>query len=392
MKLILACLAFFVTQSAFALPDSIWAVPFYRSITSSFPSGEAHLRDLIRGQVTNVQINQFQIQAADKETLWVDANRIARDQDLSSNEPTDFGKALLLTESFLRTGPTWKSPGMIPVSAKQIFDIDSINQDWLYVKSLDGTKAGYLHNSQVLLRADFATFVMVKGRWQPVNYRQGAQVILASKEAVSLSDIRGFLTQSDKGVIIDSTEDSPLRVKQHVTILQSKFDTWMESSLTGHGTVFWKKDSQNTVIPTLSGLTTDTILKREIFSVAVHPKNPNIALVSAAGIFMTTDGRSWKRLTHLGATNYPVFVSQQGYLFVGDRVSTDQGKTFSPYFRWQDLTSVLPKSNSEYGGLRILGYSMDNKDRLTLEVGFGSEKVKLSRKFSKNFIDRWERL
>lgn len=391
MKLILVFLALFAPQNSFALPDSIWAVPFYRSISSPFASGEAHLRDLVRGQVANVQINQFEIKA-DRDTLWIDAGRIARDQDLSSNEPADFGKALLLTESFLRTGPTWKSPGMTPVSAKQVFEIESIQGDWISVKSTDGSKAGYLHNSQVLLRADFATFVMVGGRWQPVSYRQGAQVVLSSKESVALSDIRGFLTQSDKGIVIDSTEESPLKIKQHVTILQSKFDTWMESSLPGHGTVFWKKDSQKTVLPTLLGLTTDTILKREIFSVAVHPKNPNIAMVSAAGIFMTTDGRSWKKLTTLGATNYPVFISQQGYFFVGDRVSTDGGKTFSPYFRWQDLTSALPKANSEYGSLKILGYSMDTKDRLTLEVGYGTQKVKLSRKFSKNFIDRWEPL
>lgn len=380
------------THFAFALPDPVWAVPFYRSLESAFPSGEAHVRDLLNAQLSTVKTNQFQIKAG-QDTLWVDASRIARDQDISSNNPSDFGRALLLTDSFLRTGATWKSPGLTPVTAKQMFEILTVDKDWIRVKSLDGNKVGYLHNSQVLLRADFATFVMVQGKWQPVSYRMGEFILLANKKSVALSDVKAFLTQSDKGIVIDTTEESSLKIKQHVSIVQSKFDTWMESRLNGHGPVFWKKDSQKSVIPILTGMTTETILKREIFSMAVHPKNPNLAIVSAQGIFLTTDGRSWKRLASFSQNNFPVFIGPQGYLFVGDRVSTDQGKTFSPYFRWQDLTSALPKTTSEeYGSLRILGYEMDLKDRLTLEVGYGTNKVKLSRKFSKNFVDRWEPL
>lgn len=422
---------------ASAMAASPAAISFYRSPQSLFASGQASERALQKNWVKDSY--QFSLLVnKDHRQFWIDADKVARDFDLSSRvrannqrpyrvlewkgsavlvedyktherkmfdlsslqpDPADLGLAMTLIETQIRTEPTWKSQGLLTVPALTRLQLISIQDSWAQVALLDAhsesqTALGYVDLNNLLLKMDFAGFVLIKGEWQPFHHRDGEQIYISDAKSVNWKDVQGILTKSNMGVSLCVDDSKHLLLRQNLEILKSQPQTWKVSQLQGHGLVYWTEPQAQSTSPhpIMDGtISTDQLLHREVTSVAFHPTNPKFGLASAEGIFLTKDGEHWQRLSQFHEQNHAVSIDSKGRLYVGGLRSQNNGQSFDPYFRWEVLASMVENHlKSPSHELRLDSISFSVKNILQIEVSNGSQKLRLAARNEGPFISHWD--
>jgi len=421
--------------SAFAANGT--AISFYRSPQSLFASGQTSERNLQKNWVKD----SFQFSLLvnkDHRQFWIDADKVARDFDLSSRvrsadqrpwrvvewkgsallvedfktserkmfdinavqpDPADLGLAMTLIETQIRAEPNWKSQGLLTIPAQTRLQLISIQDSWAQVALLDShsssqTSLGYVDLSNVLLKMDFAGFVLIKGEWQPFHHRDGDQIYISDSKSVNWKSVQGILTKANMGVSLCVDDNKHLLLRQNLEILKSQSQTWKVSQLPGHGLVYWALPEAQEIKPTtlVDGvITTDQLLHREVSSVAFHPTNPKFGIASAEGIFLTKDGEHWQRLAQFRTQNHAVSIDSKGRLYVGDLRSQNQGQSFEPYFRWELLASLVENHlTSPSHELRLDSISFSAKNILQIEVSNGTQKLRLAARNEGPLITHWD--
>lgn len=429
--IILTLLSVFETTKA-AVP----AQSFYRRPESLFPSGQASLSDLNKKKLREFHEFNYLIEK-DGVALKLPTQLILRDMDLSLKlahsstgetglvvgtrgpwamvvsgaknrktwwpvgqglpVPDDQGLAIPLTRTSLRKEPQWKTETLSFLEAGTRLRLLQVKEDWAEVSLLlKPSEKGWVDLSAVVLKHDFASFILPKGgSWTPVRYRQGRFMITGRGEKVPVEQVQSLMTRPDLGILTEDLKARGLFQRSFVQIKNWESLKWVVSQLPGHGEVFWR-DDQSTGAPTATSGRTATfsfeeILKKPIFSVAFHPLNPRIGLISAEGIYMTTDGLNWRSLPAFGKDNLAVAISADFELFVGHSRSTDQGKTFQPFLKWEQIAELMEgKSRKAPKILRLVSITPLAQKKIAIEVDTGVKVAKLVGSGQFGLVTHWK--
>ena len=294
------------------------------------------LADLPKGaavEVLRTQGNWSKVKSGKYEG-WVPGVRL-----LSRND--DVGVFVALIDTAVRVAPGIASPAQTTlIQGTRLLGLGYTDDGWMRVRW--GILEGFVDLHHLVGRADFAQWAYVRGGgWRAVTHREGAMLKTKDGKSVSLADISGFATSGSLGVIITSVDGHPAR-RARVQIKEVDTTLWAVSLLEGHGEVWWKKESFTERDDSSKDvLTTEEVLKRPVFSYALTSSLQG--LVSAHGIYRTTDGKKWTRLEQFGSQDLPVALASSGAWFVGSSKSVDHGVTFEPFIRWEGLTNKIER-------------------------------------------------
>ncbi|PWU19033.1 MAG: hypothetical protein C5B49_06375 [Bdellovibrio sp.] len=386
---------FFVPSSLASVGGAVQvgnASPFYRNPQSLFPSGQANPLDLERKKIREFQEIVLTV-TKDGRTYRLPDSALVRDLDLSARVahassgqtgtlignrgpwmyvlndktaakewwsihetlplPDDLGFALPLTDVPLRRGPGWKEETLSEIKAGSKLRIRSFSDQWVKVApATHPHQVGWVELGALVMKFDFATFVLPRqGHWTPVRYRQGSYLVTGANDQINLQEIQAVMTRPDLAIVADDSRVQTLHLRNLVNIQKWEYIIWAVSRLPGHGEIFWK-----TNIPGAEAQGEDVsfeeILKKPVYSVAFNTHNPQSGLISADGVFRTDDGLLWHRIPQFHEENVPVAIGKNEEVFAGFFRSTDGGKTFLPYVRWEDLAQLL--QNDSHQPARIL--------------------------------------
>jgi hypothetical protein len=412
------------------------AIKFYKSPRSFFPSGESNLKELEKNWFKDSFEFSYFVQK-EKKQFWVQASSVARDLHLSeyvySNErkqtykvlqisgsavlgspadgktsaewlplssltplPDDRGIALTLISTQIRESPSWKSDSVLNLPPGSRLQILKFEDTWAQVTFESvGKVSGWVDLSNLLLKHDFAAFALwgPKNRWLQILYREGSELVTADDKRIPLSEINGLMTKPDLAISLITDDSEHLLLRQNLHLLKTEAQAWSLSRLAGHGEVFWKKSSSEVIADSHfdNGISIEELMKREVVAVSFHPQNPNYGVVSAQGIYLTTDGKTWRRLAKFSEKNEPVLIDEKGVLYVGSQKSTDFGKSFSPYFRWELLAQMLEqKKKTPAQQLKIRNLTNPRPGVLRMELETNRGPLRLAARTNQDFISKWD--
>lgn len=291
----------------------------------------------------------------------------------------DTGVFTNFLETALRPTADARVAATLMIPRLQRFVPLEISKGFLKVKYQD--KIGYADITHFVSRADFASLAYhPKKNWMGVLYRNNDMLIGLKGEVVPLKEIQGFVTPSNKAIVIRSHDIDGPQIRSRVEIQKPEAYAWGVSRVAGHGEVYWKR--QNLLIEEKpaapKALTTDELLKREVFSIAFESKDSVRGVISSEGVYRTEDGITWTQIPLFGKNNHPVSIHPNGTWFVGSYKSTDHGKTFEPFIRWDKLTQAIQGATQRNPRiLKLTQIESLPNSRVQILVDTGSNKVKL---------------
>ncbi|MFN7727802.1 MAG: hypothetical protein ACK5P7_01460 [Bdellovibrio sp.] len=304
----------------------------------------------------------------EKEVLWNSSDQLVP-------APDDLGVALVHQSHPLRKTPTWKDNTNQAAWALERYQVLGFENKFIKVRSLaNHLQEGYLEPGAVLLKVDFASFIMSNVKsWQAFQHREGNTLVLKNNTRVDIENLSSMMTKPELGILNQKAGSENLTARSTVEIKRGEWIQWAESDLKGHGRIFWKRSEHKPIGRKRSSyLSTEDVLEKTFFQSAIHPEKPDEALVSANGVFYTQDGKNWRGLATFNQENLPVAFGLNGELFVGNFRSTDRGQTFQPYLRWEDLTGLIEKRHKRTPGvLKISEVKVEQpgKIQITLDTG-----------------------
>lgn len=337
-------------------------------------SGALKLKDLSANSVLEVleTDDMWAKVKSDSLTGWVPLHYLKHKHD-------DTGVFTNILETALRPRPEATTQALVSIPRLQRFIPLEITKNFLKIQYQG--KIGYADITHFVSRSDFASLAYhPKRNWFSVLYRNNDMLIGQKGEVVPVKEVQGFVTPNNKGIVVDSRDFNGPQVRSRVDILKPEAYTWGVSKMDGHGEVYWKR--KNLLLeekPAIANsLTTDELMKREIFSIAFESKNSLRGVVSSEGVYRTDDGLTWTEISLFGKKNHPVSIHPNGTWFVGSYRSTDQGKTFEPFIRWDKLAQAIQgASHRNPKILRLTQIDSLPNSQVQISVDTGSSKVKL---------------
>lgn len=309
--------------------------------------------------------------------------------------PDDLGLAVPLTTVSLRKTPDWKGELAESIAPLERLKILQFQDHWVEVSPLADTNiTGWLDLGSLVLKHDFATFALPKnGKWTPIRYRQEQYFVTGSGDKIEIKDVKAMMTRADLALLSENLDSIGLHMRSYLTINSWEYITWAVSKLPGHGEVYWKStstESHKNLAAKEDLLSFDELLKRPIFSVSFDAKNPREGLISAEGIFLTEDGLTWRHLRQFHNDNLPVAMSADGELFVGSSRSTDGGKSFLPYLKWEQVTSMIEGHNKKSPRItRLVRIQPLGKHKVEIEIDNGIKTTRLEGSTQYGLVTNW---
>lgn len=425
-----------VAQAALST-DATSALSFYRSRQSVFPSGQASRTEL-ENKITHTELELSYSVSWDHKTYALDSDQILRDIQTARYVDTKSSCELLsqnlrdaralkvlpakATLEVLETDPYWarvkekngKLEGWLPLHLLQAKHEDT----GVYVNLIDTylrkgpeipsgivttiprlrrvlplaiengflkiqyeNKIGYADINNFVSRADFANLAYSpKGNWMTISHRNGAFLVTKAGTQVPVKDILGYVTNSHRGVVVRPSGSSGPQLLSRVEILKPTANVWASSKLEGHGEVWWKKSNLliEDEVKSSTTITTDELMKREIYSIAFESKDSLRGIVSSEGVYRTEDGLKWTLIPLFGKQNYPVNIHPNGNWFVGSYKSVNEGKSFEPFIRWDQIAQAIESAlHRNPKVLRLTQIESLPNSQVQIYVDTGVNKIKL---------------
>lgn len=391
--------SFFTLSPAFAAIDksSSKTAYYYKSPTSQFSSGQATISTLKKNLQSSARFvsekeNDYYQYGQQKISISLLQPTFAKDLSRSTSLKhvyTDIGYFLALASSPLKieANSTANTLKMIAAGTKLI----PLSYKNGFIKTKAGALTGYVDISNTLSKIDFARAVYIqktpsKKDWVYVKSRIFDRIELIDGNTISFSEVLAIYTQEDLGIISETNNHLPLWSKVY---LKKEVETnWRKSSIKGHGIVWWKDNSLPETSDDLVDI--DELLKSDVYSVSFAPKNPKKAVASTSlGIFTTTDGESWKKLSFFKENlKVPVLYHSESIVFVGSYRSTDAGKTFEPFINVNTISNSLSKKlGFAPTSLRIKKIQAISPSKIMIEADTGVKKLSLQ---SSIYNQNWE--
>lgn len=422
------------------------AISFYRDKTSLFPSGQAS-RNVLEEKLLRSETEILFVSSWDKKEFLLEGEQLLRDIQLSrfvdarvdckllsfnrSNAPPvksisaktqlevlavegfwarvkekdssvqgwitlpylqprhdDLGYFANIMDTYLRKEAN--STAQILTTVPRLSRVIPLEINKNFLKINYQNKIGYADITDFVSRADYANFAYhPKKNWMPVSHRNNDNLINKQGEQIPLKEILGYATNSHRGVVVraDSSYGPPLRSRVEITKLEAH--DWGISALDGHGEIWWKKKNlllENAQSSAQDSISTDTLMKREIYSIAFENKNSIRGIVSSEGVYRTDDGATWTLIPQFGKKNYPVSIHPNGVWFVGPFKSLNQGKSFEPFIRWDQIAQAIESTYHRNPKiLRLTRIEALPNSQIQIHVETGHNKVKL-RSFLHGFL------
>lgn len=420
--------------------DASKAVSFYRSKTSAFPSGQVS-RTSLENSLRRTEMEASFTVSWDRKSYSLSGDRLIRDiqvarfvetrspvtllslnrsdsslvKSVPANHPLELlecddywarvkekntntqgwlplhflttrhddpGVYMNLIDTYVRTEPS--SFGKVLTTLPRLKRVIPLEVTASFLKIQYNGKTGFVDITHFVNRADFATLAYhPKKSWLTVAFRNNNKILTKKGENVDMSEVLGYVTSPLRAIVIrpDSTNYGP-PLRARVEIQKPEAVIWGISRVDGHGEVWWKKTDlllpQNPVVEPSKQILTDTLLKREIYSIAFESKTSVRGLVSSEGIYRTDDGLTWTAIPQFGKQNYPVSIHPSGVWFVGSFKSVNQGKSFEPFIRWDKLAQAIESAYHKNPKiLRLTQIEALPNSQIQISVDTGSSRVKL---------------
>lgn len=394
-------------------------VPFFKSVTSMFPSGYTTLENLKRQLITSKKAsdnyyrwNKIYFRQDELRPLFAthlsryviesSSNRRYKVQEASSlsfqlldekrqierkvalhqvqADAYDTGYVMALKDVYLRSGPDEKSAVQTTIPQGTRLVTEKYVDNYAFVKYQN--YEGYADLSELITKFDFATFVYAGNKWHQVKSRNFDEILTTDKRRIPLNSIKGMVTPSTRGIVASNSQKIPLW--SQVELTQDEITTWNQSQLKGHGKVWWKPNPEVEQIY----YTVDELLVQDIASVSFHPQNPLKGILSSNGVYITENGSAWKKLTRFGNFNGPVHYFNDNLLFVGNFRSTDGGNSFENYIQIDKLASAIEYQFGFFPKkLQVKKIETRAPYKLKIEVDTGSRRIKME---SPLFTQKWQ--
>lgn len=332
------------------------AISFYKSPESKFSSGESALASLQNGKLKTKKQSMLQVKSANQKTSeWVKPTDIIRAEDLIENlqnselsyiNSTQAMNGLSLVDTYLREGPSYSEKSILPISAHTPIRVLRFQKEWAYIWV--NKKGGFVEARQILIAADFAYAALVDNTWTAIDTRTEGKLFSQNHHELSWSKIQGFMIQRKLGILTQNL------IGHRVIIEKELSRDWIMSVIPDHGVVWWQEPTENS--SSEIKLSVDELSKRQIASISFDHKNRRLGLLSAHGVFKTTDGVNWTQIAQFQDENHPVLITENGDWIVGAMISHDQGRTFEEYLRWDQVLQSQNESinKKQFHYLRIL--------------------------------------
>lgn len=290
----------------------------------------------------------------------------------------DTGYFVNILPTPLRKEPQGSATILVTVPRLSRFVPLEISKNFLKIQ-FNG-QLGWVDITDFVSHADFAVLAYhPKKNWLPVLYRNNDMIITKKGEFLPLKEILGYVTNIHKAIIVSGETKSP-PIRARVELSKVDANIWGLSLVDGHGAVWWKKknlifEEDKAAANTLS---TDVLLKREIYSIAFESKSSMRGLVSSEGVYHTHDGLHWTLLPQFGKKNYPVSIHPNGTWFVGPYKSINKGKSFEPFIRWDHIAQAIESAYHRSPKiLRLTQIEALANSTVQIHIDTGHNKVKL---------------
>ncbi|NUN05274.1 MAG: hypothetical protein HUU57_05895 [Bdellovibrio sp.] len=290
----------------------------------------------------------------------------------------DLGYFMNIIDTYLREQPL--ANGKVITTIPRLHRLIPLEITKSFLKVQYAEHIGYVDITNFISRADFANLAYHPRKgWQRALYRNNNVLLSQAGLTLPLKEILGYVTDSNRGVVVRGHGVLPLRAR--VNIVKLEANNWGVSRVDGHGEVWWKKKNLLLTTPTplsASTLTTDELMKRELYSVAFENKNSLKGLVSSEGVYRTEDGVTWTWLPQFGKKNYPVSIHPNGTWFVGSFKSSNRGKSFEPFIRWDHIAQAIESAYHKNPKImRLTQIEALENSRILIHVDTGSRNIKL---------------
>lgn len=307
---------------------------------------------------------------------WVPAHRLQ-----AQNE--DIGVFVNIIDTFLRAKSSQGSMIITTIPKGQRIQASGYDNGWMKTKYRDIN--GYVDLNHVVNRADFAAWAHHDKKWHLISHRENEYLITKSKEKLALDEITAYSSVASKAIVKESLTEKDPPLRAHVLILQNQAQQWAKSFLEGHGWVWWKKDAAGLSSTSTSEITTEDLLKKNIFSMALEGKDPIQGLVSAGGVYRTTDGNKWIKINQFGDKDFPVGMQGGGYWYVGSYRSKDKGLNFEPFIRWDQMASLIETYlHRSPKHLKLMKVESVGKEEVQIQIDTGGRRLNLRSNVNSN--------
>lgn len=371
-------------------PPSQTEVPFYRSPESEFPSGLLSIDRLEKNAdpistVKNPELNvKYKNQNIQKSGVRFSTAHDLRDIYHVGDPKRDLGLFEITVETHLFKSPNRFSKKILKLVPGQKLKSEFTESKFKngFVKIRLGSAVGFVDLSHTISKYDFAVWVYPKGAspksstngWEQVESRIFDEIKLKSQRIISMNEIEGIWTDPTRAIATTASSEVPLW-----SILKIETEqpiVWRKSRVSGHGTVWWKETKTKNAQPGSSHITIDELLKRKISSVSFHPKDSKKAIVSANGVFRTTDGVIWEKLHQFEGFSGPVYYYNDSLIFIGHYRSIDRGQTFEPYIKISELSKTIADfTGFQPERLELKSIKTKGAYRLVLGVHIGTKEL-----------------
>lgn len=374
-------------------------IAFYKSKKSQFPSGEGTLDLLQRNVISTAQslvktedeFYQFGQQKISKKLIsptW------AKDLSLSSGYK-DIGRFMILKETSLKSRAHIGSKALATVPARM--QLVPLKYENGFVQVMFKGQKGYIDISTCISKFDYAYAIYATHpktkikQWHYVKSRLFDQIELYDQSQISMAAVEGIFTNDKMGII--TSIDSHLPLWSKVTLKNSSaspavVENWNQSYLQGHGLIWWKTPSFQKAKNEIR-LNIDEILKKEVYSISSHPKDPKKSIISISdGVFLTQDGQNWSRLEQFKNYRGPVYYYNDNMIFVGSYRSTNLGKSFEQFINVNSVSSVISnRLGYSPQAVKIKKIKSSGPSKIAIDVDTGYKVLKLQ---SMIYNQNWE--
>ncbi len=335
------------------------AVDFFLSPSASVRSGQETLEKL-ESTVTGSEAHPTRTIEFNKSIYNLNPQDVLTINDLCPAsdiiEKIEDCLALTVITTKLKSSPLASSSTLVQIPSHQKIEIISVFNSWFQVRF--GGRSGYVESSHLLTAADFAISVKIADTEKPVSYRLDAKLYDSIGKKNYPAEI--FKVDLKKGIIVKSNLKNGIEFLNRVKIINHEINTRYSSLLPEHGKVFWSPQ----IAESESRATIQKLIKKEVFSFRVNPKNKLEAYISAQGIYKTDDGVHWQKISEFENSNYPIGVDPEGRWYIGP-FRQNQNKQFEPYIRWDKITSHFPNNISQ---ISVLDHAFPKKGSIRIKI------------------------
>lgn len=290
----------------------------------------------------------------------------------------DLGVFVTLIDTFMRMSPKQGAMVVTTIPRGQKLPVLSFENGFLRTE-YRGQKA-YVDLNHLVSRADFANWVFQKNNsWQLVSHRENEFIVTKEHDKIPMDEVIAFSSLEQKAVFSLSLSPDNPPIRSFLKILTAPTDVWIKSRLSGHGEVWWQRKSPEAKPEVENLIDSDDLLKKDIFSMSITGKNKIQGLISAGAIYRSTDGQHWQKIKQFGNKDFPVGIFN-GIWYVGGSRSLDQGKTWEPYIRWDQLAELIQKKTVlPPKHIRMLKIESSDDAKLKIQIDTGAKRLSIYR-------------